>query len=139
MNRKSLDSYAKMPPAMANYMQNYGQHFSKAMYEDAVKGMWRVKPDGTKERMKPISIEEFEKFMNEQGVKFENDMMYDGAYVMMMARADFYGRSIEDDHHLALFVKDYIDDPDTVDGQVFNRYYADCCISGKVIDWERML
>lgn len=139
MKRQSLDSYQQMPPAMANYMANYGRHFSKAMYESAVKGMWRTKADGTKEKMKPVSIEEFEKFMEEQGVKIENDMMYDGAYVMMMAKADFFGRSIEDDHHLAQFVKDYVDDPDAVDGQIFNRYFADCCIKGQAIDWERML
>lgn len=39
----------------------------------------------------------------------------------------------------AVFVKDTIDDPDAVDGQVFNMFYSDMCLKGIPIDWEEML
>ena len=56
-----------------------------------------------------------------------------------MAKADYWGSSIEDERHLALYIKDVIDDPDASDGTVFNRFYADCCHNGIAIDWSEML
>lgn len=139
MERISLDTYGKYPPAMLSYLQNYGKHFSKRMYEFAIGMMWKKTNEGSKEKMKPTDKETFGAFLKENGVKLENDILYDGMYVLAMAKADFMGRSIEDDHHLALFVKDYIDDVDAVDGQIFNRFYADCMLKGIPIDWENML
>jgi hypothetical protein len=42
--------------------------------------------------------------------------MYDSVYVANMCKADFLGSSIVDDVHMALYVKDVIDDPDATDG-----------------------
>lgn len=124
---------------MLNYLQNYGKHFSKKMYEFATSIMWKESEGGRKERVEKTDKETFKKFMEEHGVKLEHDMLYDGMYVLAMAKADFMGSAIEDDRHLALFVKDYIDDADAVDGQVFNRFYADCVLQGIPIDWDGML
>lgn len=38
-----------------------------------------------------------------------------------------------------IYVRDLIDDPDAVDGQIFNRFYADMCLQGIPIDWEEMV
>ena len=56
-----------------------------------------------------------------------------------MCKADFLGSSIVDEQHMALYIKDVIDDVDAPDGLVFNRFYADCCYKGIAIDWEDML
>jgi len=56
-----------------------------------------------------------------------------------MCKADFFGSSIIDDKHLALYVKDVIDDVDAPDGLVFNRWYADMSYMGIAINWEDML
>ena len=56
-----------------------------------------------------------------------------------MCKADYYKRSIADEAHLALFVKDYIDDVDAYDGMPFTRFYADCIGSGNCINWEAMI
>lgn len=56
-----------------------------------------------------------------------------------MCRADFYGSSITDDLHLAKYIKDVLDDTDAYDGIVFNRWYADMCKMGIVIDWDEMI
>ena len=74
-----------------------------------------------------------------QGVEVERNQLYDAAYVANMGKADFLGSSISDEHHLALYVKDVIDDIDADDGIVFNRWYADMSYSGIAIDWEAML
>lgn len=51
----------------------------------------------------------------QNGIKLENDSGYDACYVANMCKADYYKRSIADEAHLALFVKDYIDDVDAYD------------------------
>jgi hypothetical protein len=56
-----------------------------------------------------------------------------------MCKADFLGSSIKDEEHLALYVKDVIEDVDGYDGLVFNRWYADMVRKGIPIDWEEML
>jgi len=56
-----------------------------------------------------------------------------------MCKADFYGSSIIDEKHLALYIKDVIDDVDGYDGIVFNRWYADMCKQGIAIPWEDMI
>ena len=55
------------------------------------------------------------------------------------SRADFLGSSIADEAHLALYVRDVVDDPDQADGFIFNRWYADTVRSGIPVDWEGIL
>ena len=123
------------PKGYAAYMSNYGEHFSKAMCEWAV-SMMRDK-DGN-----PVAFkgkESVEEILKRHGVVLENDKVYDKVYVMHMALADFMGGSIEDEAHLAKYVKDLLDDPDGYDGQVFNRFVMDCMGVGMPILWEDMM
>lgn len=135
-----MDIYDDFPAGMVNYMRNYGKHFNKKMYEFAVSKMYKVnKTNNSKENAKPLSREEFDLMMTKFNIKLNNDVLYDGMYVMSMATSDFFGSSLPDEHHVALYVKDYIDDPDQVDGFVFNRFYADCVLKGEPIEWDDML
>lgn len=133
--RTSLDSYDMLPSDMRAYLRHYGRHFNRKMYEFAVEGMY--KENG--ERFEPLEKERYEKILKSNGIKLDNDVMCDGMFVMSMAMSDFLGSSLENEQQLARFVKDYIDDPDQVDGFVFNRFYADCVLKGTPIDWEEML
>lgn len=135
MDKNGFDSYDTYPYDMLAYLQNYGFNFSKNMYEFAVSKMRNR--DG--KRMQPYTREQYNSMMSRYGLVPDNDNGYNGLYVMSMATADFLGSSIPDEQHLAMFVKDYIDDADAVDGQVFNRFYADCCRKGIVINWHDML
>lgn len=120
---------------MINYLRYYGPHFSKKLCEFAVSLM-------TKENDEPIqrfSKEEVRSILQKNNIKLKHDQMYDSVYVMHMCIADFLGSSIVDDAHMALYVKDVIDDPDATDGQVFNRWYSDMCYNGIAIDWSEML
>ena len=51
----------------------------------------------------------------------------------------FLKSSIVDDYHMALYIKDVIDDEDGYDGIVFNRWYADMSKKGVPIDWAELL
>lgn len=131
--RESLEYI--IPDDMMTYLSHNGRHFSKKMYEFAVSNMYKE----NNQRIQPINKEIFNTKMKQYGIKLENDVLYDGCYVWSMCAADFLGKSVIDEQHQAYYVKDLIDDPDAVDGQIFNRFYADACLQGIPIDWEYML
>ena len=56
-----------------------------------------------------------------------------------MAKSDFYKSAITDEMHLALFIKDYMDDEDGYEGLPFTRFFADCIGKGCPILWEDMM
>lgn len=138
MRRANLTQYEEYPEAMLIYMRNYGPHFNRKLFEFAVSKMTK-EIDGEEREIVPYSKEEVDNIMSLQGVKTERNQLYDAAYVANMCKADFLGSSIKDERHLALYVKDVIDDIDADDGIVFNRWYADMSYSGIAIDWEAML
>lgn len=138
MKRASLTQYEEYPEAMLVYMRNYGPHFNRKLFEFAVSMMFK-EVDGEEKKITPYSKEKIDNILKLQGVKVERNQLYDAAYVANMCKADFLGSSITDEYHLALYVKDVIDDVDADDGIVFNRWYADMSYSGIAIDWEAML
>ena len=123
---------------MLIYMRNYGPHFNRKLYEFATSLMTQI-VDGKERRIKPYTREEVDKILSGYGVEVKNAQLYDAAYVASMCKADFLGSSIIDEHHVALYIKDVIDDVDAPDGLVFNRWYADMSYCGIAINWEDML
>lgn len=126
-----LDFYDDRPTSMKNYLKYYGEHFNKKLCEFAVGKMKHGKPVVKKEQVDDI--------LNKYGVKLERNELCDYVYVYNMGYNDFLGSSIIDERHLALYVKDVIDDKDGYDGIVFNRWYADMVVQGIPIEWEEML
>lgn len=51
----------------------------------------------------------------------------------------FLGSSLPDERAVALYVKDYLEDPDGYDEVAFTRFYADCIGKGEMPDWEDVL
>lgn len=123
---------------MREYLAAYGWHFSKKMCEWAISRM-KVEKNGKPEKLEAMKRDEVEELLKKLAVKLENDKGYDAVYVANMAKADYFKSSIPDEAHLAMFVKDYIDDVDSYPGMPFTRFYADCIGSGTPIMWEQML
>lgn len=138
MTRDNFTRYDEYPEAMLAYLRNYGPHFNRKLFEFAIKGMTKW-IDGKEQNITPFTKDNVENILNNNGVNVRNGQLYDCAYVANMCKADFLGSSITDERHLALYIKDVIDDIDAPDGLVFNRFYADCCYKGIAIDWEEML
>ena len=130
--------YDKLPSGMKEYLSTYGWHFSKKMCEWAISRM-KVEKNGKPEKLEAMKRDEVEELLKKLAVKLENDKGYDAVYVANMAKADYFKSSIPDEAHLAMFVKDYIDDVDSYPGMPFTRFYADCIGSGTPIMWEQML
>lgn len=132
--RQPFSAYDYQPPEMIAYLRHNGWHFSSRMCSFAVSLMRKNgKP------ITPLSKEEVDRLLLKYDVRLENSVGYDYVYVANMCTADFYGSSIIDERAFAIFIKDYIDDPDQPDGFVFNRFYADCSMAGIPIPWEHIL
>jgi hypothetical protein len=56
-----------------------------------------------------------------------------------MCKADYLGSSIIDEKHMALYIKDVIDDVDAPDGTVMRQWYAKMVADGQPVPWEYFL
>ena len=130
-----LDHYEDMPREMRAYLKAYGWHFNKALCEDAVSKM-------TSREGKPIQMvskEELGEILKQYNVKLKRDVGYDAVYVYCMAMADYLGSSLTDKQDLALFVKDYLDDPDGSPTRAMDEYVGRCIGAGTPVMWEDVL
>ena len=134
-----LDAREVFPSGMDEYLSQYGWHFSKKMCEWAVSRMYKRNSLDKKIPIQSWNKDSVDKLLNKYGVTIENKIGYDYVFAANMCIADYYGSSIIDEQHVALFIKDYVDDPDGYEELPFTRFYADCIGSGVPINWEDML
>lgn len=138
MERTDLTQYDIKPEYMVNYLRYYGPHFNEKLIEFAVSKMYK-REEGAKVKLVPYTKRQVEEILKAYKIELKNDQLYDSVFVANMAKADYWGSSITDEMHLAKYIKDVIDDVDGYDGIVFNRWYADMCKKGIVIDWKEMI
>ena len=120
---------------MEAYLAEYGNHFNRKLCDFAVDMM--VDRKGNK--LKPWDKEQTESFLRANGVTLSNNYGHDATYCINMLRADNWGSSIDDDRHLALGVKDFMDDFDGSETKAFDHFYIDCVGKGIPIFFEEML
>lgn len=120
---------------MEEYLEDYGYHFNGKLFEFAVSMM----RDREGNRFQPYDKERTEALLKNYGIKLEHNMGHDAAYVLNMARADYFGSSLPDEHRMVLFVKDYLDDPDGAPSRAFDEFYVKCVALGIPIFWDEML
>ena len=138
MQRTDLTQYDIKPEGMINYLRYNGPHFNKKLCDFAVSMMSKDKM-GKLVAITPYTKEQVDQMLKTYGIVIKHNQLQDYVYVANMGKADFLGSSITDEKHLAMYVKDVIDDDDAYDGIVFNRWYADMCRIGVVIDWDEMI
>lgn len=138
MYQRTTGSYDEIPDGMKRYINNYGCHFNKKLYQEAVSRMYK-KVNGKREYLTPYTNEWIDALMRNYNIKLERNELYDAAYVASMCAADFLGKSVPSEEHMAKYIKDVIDDADADEGYVFNRFYADCMFMGNPIEWDDMI
>lgn len=131
----SFDLYDNIPEDMRVYLQNYGFNFSKKMCDFAISMM------KTKEgKVTPIPKEKVDELLAKYNINLEKDNGYNSVYVCNMAKADYMGSSIPNEQYLAMFIRDYIDDPDYPSTEkAFRHFLADMYGFGVAINWSDML
>ena len=138
MYHKDMGSYDEIPEGMERYINNYGPHFNKKLCTEAVSRMYQD-INGKHEYIVPYSKEEVDNILNAYGIKLKRNKLYDATYVANMCKADFLGKSVPSEEHLAKYVRDVIDDADAEEGYVFNRFYADCMYMNNPIEWDDVI
>ena len=133
----SFDLYDNIPEDMRIYLQNYGFNFSEKMAEFAISKM-KDKDDNP---YIPVPKEKVKELLTRYGVTLELDNGSNSWYVCNMLKSDNWGSSISDEQHLALAIKDYIDDKDAgVGTEKPFRYFFDLCMgNGTALNWREML
>lgn len=129
------------PPAMINYLIANGWHFSKSA-SDFAASLMKKRKAGTKdeqEAIKPYTKEEVDELLKKYGVTLENNQLYDYVYVANKAKADYLGSSIEDEKHLALHIKDEIDDVDRKEGIIMKMWHTMVRGNGVAVPWLELL
>lgn len=138
--KNSLDSYIMQPEGKMAYLSAYGWHFNKKACDFAVSLMKKKNTaTGKDEKIEPYSKEAVIELLTKNNVKLDKDVLYDSTYAANMCKADFYKSSIPDEAHLALYVKDVIDDTDAGDGTLMRRWVAGMVAAGEPIEWEDLL
>lgn len=121
--------------AFEEYVDQYGFHFNKKLYEWAVSMM----TDRRGNAIEALPKERVKEWLASYGVTLDNDKGHDAAYVLAMMKADYYHSSIEDEQHLALAVRDYIDDPDGYPTKAFDHFIVDCRSKDEPVFWDEMI
>ena len=101
--------------------------------------MYKTDVAGRRTYITPWTKDEVDNLLKKYNIILHNKIGYDYVFVANMCKADYMGSSIIDEQHVALFIKDYVDDKDGYQELPFTRFYADCVGSGNPIDWGDML
>lgn len=133
---ESFDYYDISPAGYDAYRSHHGHHFSKPMLEWAVSMM----EDRYGDKVKVIEKQDFEDRMKVYNQIISRKVgYYDGQYVWCMGTADYLGDSVPDEHHLAKFVKNYLDDRDGNPTKAFDEFVTNCYRKGIDIPWKDMI
>jgi hypothetical protein len=77
--------------------------------------------------------------LKKYNITLENSVGHDYVFAANMCKADYLKSSVPDEQHLAMYVKDVIDDPDASDGVTMRRWYATMVANGEPVDWAEMM
>ena len=118
--------------------ENHGL-FSKRLAEWAISNM-KTKDPNSKE-MRPIKVrtlEEVQEVFNENNVELQDEFIYTGWYLFMMAVAD-YPKTLTTDAQRAMFANETINDPDGCPENVLDCFVAKMRNANVPIYWEKYL
>lgn len=140
--REPLDTYEMdlMPMEMKAYLRNYGFSFSKKACEWAISLLRKENPSTKKEeKIEPWNKEQVDELLKKHNITLENNVGYNYVYVANMLRADKYKSSIPDEQHLAMGIKDVIDDVDASPRLVFKQWITKMDDDGEPIEWSEIM
>lgn len=139
-SRIPLDMYDEIPEEMKRYLRHNGWHFNKKACDFAVSLMRKKNAStGKPEKIEPLTKEQIDTMLTKYGITLENNVDYDYVYVANMGKCDLLKSSITDEQHLAMYIKDVIDDYDAGDGEVMRCWDAKMTSRGIPVEWDEML
>lgn len=141
MRRIPLDMYDEdIPEEMKKYLAHNGWHFNKKACDFAV-GIMKKKntATGKMEKLEPLTKEQVDAMLTRFGITLENNVGYDYIYVANKGKHILLKSSVADEQHLALYVKDVIDDSQIGDGEIMRKWDAEMTSRGIPVQWDDIL
>lgn len=141
MRRVPLDMYDEdLPEEMKRYLKHNGWHFNKKACDFAIELMRKKNTATNKiEKVEKLTKEQVDALLTKYGVTLENNVGYDYVYIANLGKATLFKSSIPDEAHLALYVKDIIDNDMAGDGEVMRAWDAKMTSMGIPIEWDEIL
>lgn len=141
MRRVPLDMYDEdIPDEMKRYLKHHGWHFNRKACDFAVSLMRKKNAaTGKVEKVEKMTKEQVDAMLTKYGIVLENNVDYDYVYLANKGKATLFKSSIADEQHLAMYVKDIIDDPELGDGEVMRKWDAEMTSRGISIAWDDIL
>lgn len=135
-----LDYMDDFPKSMRRYLDYYGWHFNKASYEFAANLMWKENAEGKREKVQPMTKSEVDKILKDNNVEIQkNTGNWDYMYWAQQAKADLMPGAIDDEKHLAQYIKMMTDDVDITPEATFRKWYICAIGSGVGVPFEEFL
>ena len=107
--------------------------------EDAIRYLRKKGATGKPEPIEPWTREQVDALLQKNGIKLEKAVGYDYVYVANMLKSDSFKGSIPDEAHLALGIKEAIDDVDAADGEIMACWYVKMIRRRIPVDWGAYL
>lgn len=141
MRRVPLDMYDEdLPEEMKRYLRHNGWHFNKKACDFAVSLMRKKNTaTGKIEKVEKLTKEQVDTMLTKYGVTLENSVGYDYVYVANDGKTKFFKSSIPDEQHLALYVKDIIDNEMAGDGEIMREWDSQMTARGIPVEWDEIL
>lgn len=125
---------------MQEYLELYGWHFSKKMYQWAISLLKKINPvTGKQDAVDLYTKESLDEALKKNNLVIKNCNAYDYCFVANKIKVIAYKSSIDDEIHLLKHVRDEVDNPNSYPEQPFTQFYADCIGKGVPIIWEDMI
>lgn len=137
MKRIPLDLYDEdIPDGMRRYLKHHGWHFTRKACDFAVNLMRKKNATGKMEKVEKLTKEQVDTMLAKFGVLIENTFDYDYVYMANKLKVVLFKSGIIDEQHLAIALKDVIEDMENGDGEVMRKWDAEMTARGIPIEWD---
>lgn len=141
MRRIPLDMYDDdIPEEMRRYLRHYGWHFNKKACDYAVSLIRKKNANtGKMEKVDKLGKEQVDAMLTKYGVQIENTFDYDYVYLANKLKSVMFKSGISDEQHLAMAIKDVIEDSENGDGEIMRKWDAEMTSRGIPIEWDEIV
>lgn len=122
------------------YLAENGWHFNKKACDAAIKALKRKNPaTGKLEKIEPWSKDQVEELLSKNNITLEKLVGYDHVYAANLIKSDNYRGSVPDDAHVAMAIREMVDDSDAADGEIMACWYVKSLKRHQPVDWASFL
>lgn len=125
-----------LPDGMRRYLKHHGWHFTRKACDFAVDLMRKKNASGKMEKVEKLTKEQVDTMLTKFSVQIENTFDYDYVYLANKLKAVMLKSSIADEQHLAMAIKDVMEEEGAGDGELMRKWDAEMTARGIPVEWD---